>query len=169
MLINMFVLPLKLGLLFLPERLRNKWQRQYDIGMVLGGLGAAVRISPRGILKTRPWLRTLYWSRLASWGKAKLTSLLLHEVITDMGLPLNFDWLFKSFVSHLFNHGITPGFNIRNFPYLGRKFREWGLDLGQLKLLLSSTKLVSRCTRSIESMSRPEKYATRFNLGKTSN
>ena len=33
--------------------------------------------------------------------KANLTSVLLHEVVTDMGLALNFDWLFKSYFSYL--------------------------------------------------------------------
>ena len=63
------------------------------------------------------------------WRQAKLESVILHEVITDMSLALNLDWLFHSFVSYLSKKGITPGFNTRNFPYLVQKFREWNIDL----------------------------------------
>ena len=99
-----------------------------DVGAVLGGLSAAVRMNPKSLLKT---YLSYEISRIKSSAgrKVKLTSLLLHEVITDMGLALNFDWLFKSYISYLSKREITPGFNTRNFPYLVRKFKEWDIDL----------------------------------------
>jgi hypothetical protein len=99
-----------------------------NVGAVLGGLGAVVRMNPAGLLKTYLAYEV---SRIRSSAgrKARLTSLLLHEVVTDMGLALNLDWLFESYVSYLSGRGIVPGFNTRNFPYLVRKFREWGVDL----------------------------------------
>ena len=99
-----------------------------NVGAVLGGLSAVLRINPRNLLKT---YLAYEISRIKSsaGGKAKLNSLLLHEVITDMSLALNFDWLFKSYISYLSEKDITPGFNTRNFPFLVRKFREWGLDV----------------------------------------
>jgi hypothetical protein len=85
-------------------------------------------MNPKGLLKT---YLTHEISRIKSsiGGKAKLTSLLLHEVVTDMGLALNLDWLFKFYVSYLSERGIVPGFNTRNFPYLVKKFKEWDVDL----------------------------------------
>jgi hypothetical protein len=102
-----------------------------NVGAVLGGLSAAVWMNPKGILKT---YLAYELSRIKSFAgrKAKLTSLILHEVITDMGLALNFDWLFRSHVSYLSERGITPGFNTRNFPYLVKKFKEWDLNLEEM-------------------------------------
>jgi hypothetical protein len=99
-----------------------------NVGAVLNGLSAVIRMNPRGLLKT---YLTYEISRIKSsaGSKARLTSLLLHEVITDMGLALNFEWLFKSYVSCLSKKKITPGFNTRNFPYLVKKFKEWDIDL----------------------------------------
>lgn len=66
----------------------------------------------------------------SSAGKqAKLVSVVLNEVIADMGLALDFEWLFRSFADHLSKRKITPGFNTRNFTYLVKKFDEWGIDL----------------------------------------
>jgi hypothetical protein len=48
-----------------------------------------------------------------------------------MGLALNFDWLFKFYVSYLSQKDIVPGFNTRNFPYLVRKFKEWDINLDE--------------------------------------
>ena len=101
-----------------------------NLGAVLGGLSAAVRMNPNGILKTY-LAYELSRIRSSAGRKGNLASLLLHEVITDMGLALDFDWLFKSYISYLSKRKITPGFNTRNFPYLVRKFHEWGIDLDQ--------------------------------------
>ena len=60
-----------------------------------------------------------------------MVSVLLNEVVADMGLALDLDWLFRSFISYLSNRGITPGFNTRNFPYFVRKFNEWGINLDE--------------------------------------
>jgi hypothetical protein len=95
------------------------------------GLKGVTRMDIVTLLKTY-----LYYeiSRIkSSAGKqAKICSVLLHEVITDMALALNLDWLFKSYVEFILNLGIKPGFNTRNFAYLVNKFEEWGLDLREM-------------------------------------
>lgn len=69
-------------------------------------------------------------SRVKSSIKKKgiLRSVLLHEVITDMSLALNIDLLFRSYIKFLHQKGIEPGFETRNFPYLVKKFNEWGIN-----------------------------------------
>ena len=58
----------------------------------------------------------------SSAGKhAKLNSVLLNEVVGDMGLALDLDWLFKSFINYLSNRGITPGFNTQKFSLSCKK------------------------------------------------
>jgi hypothetical protein len=104
-----------------------------NVGAALGGLNALIRMSPKSLMKT---YLSYEISRIKSnaGSKADLTSVLLHEVITDMGLALNFDWLFKEFVSYISSKGITPGFNSRNLPFLVRKFNEWNIDLDRTLL-----------------------------------
>ena len=101
-----------------------------NVGAALGGLSAVARMNPSGLLRT---YLTYEISRIRSSAgkKAKLTSVLLHEVVTDMGLALNFDWLFKFYVSYLSKKDIVPGFNTRNFPYLVKKFKEWDIELDE--------------------------------------
>jgi len=57
-----------------------------------------------------------------------LRSVLLHEVITDMAIALNLESLVKSYIKFMNDHGIEPGFETRNFSYLVKKFKEWGID-----------------------------------------
>jgi hypothetical protein len=99
-----------------------------DIGAVLEGFLSVVRVNPEGFMKT---YLAYELSRIKSSAgiRAKIKSVLLNEVIGDMGLALDLDWLFKSFIKYLADRRITPGFNTRNFPYLVRKFSEWGINL----------------------------------------
>jgi hypothetical protein len=132
-----------------------------DVGAVLGGLGAVVRMNPRSLLKTYLGYEI---SRIKSsaGGKSKLSSLLLHEVITDMGLALNFEWLFKSYISYLSKKKITPGFNTRNFPYLVRKFKEWDVNLDEIVIATQFNKAGfqmnpsrEECEKVLSSLTRP--------------
>jgi hypothetical protein len=97
----------------------------------LGGVGSVLRMEPEGIMKAYIAYET---SRInsATEKKAKVSSILLHEVITDMALALNFDWLFKSYSSHLSRKNITPGFNTRNYPFLVKKFSDWNITLNNI-------------------------------------
>ena len=128
---------------------------------VLGGVGAAIRMKPESLLKT---YLAYEISRIASsaGSKAKLNSLLLHEVITDMSLALNFDWLFRLYISYLSKRHIIPGFNTRNFPYLVRRFEEWGFDLEEIIIATQFNKVGfqmnpsrEECERVLEGLSSP--------------
>jgi hypothetical protein len=132
-----------------------------NVGALLGGLSAVVQMNPKSLLKT---YLTYEISRIKSsaGGKAKLTSVLLHEVITDMGLALNFDWLFRSYISYLYEREVTPGFNTRNFPYLVRKFKEWGIDTDEIVIATQFNKAGfqmnpsrEECEKVLSSLSRP--------------
>jgi hypothetical protein len=132
-----------------------------NVGAALGGLSAVIQMNPRSLLKT---YLTYEISRIKSEAgrKAKLTSLLLHEVITDMGLALNFDWLFKSYVSYLSDREITPGFNTRNFPYLVSKFKEWNINLEETVIATQFNKAGfqmnpsrEECEKTLSSLSSP--------------
>ena len=55
-------------------------------------------------------------------------SILLHEVVTDMALALNMEWLIRTHIEFMQGRGIKPGFETRNFAYLVGKFEEWRID-----------------------------------------
>jgi hypothetical protein len=59
----------------------------------------------------------------------QLDSIMLHQLVTDMALALNLDWLVKSYIDFLSKQKIVPGFNTGNFNYFVDKFLEWGIDL----------------------------------------
>ena len=64
----------------------------------------------------------------AAGKQANIESVMLHEVITDMSLALNLDWLIRSFVDFMQKQDIKPGFNTRNFAYLVKKLDEWDIS-----------------------------------------
>ncbi len=68
----------------------------------------------------------------AAGKNAQIKSVLLHEIITEMALALNKDWLFKSYIKFMSGLGIQPGFETRNFAYLVNKFKEWQIDFGKV-------------------------------------
>jgi hypothetical protein len=132
-----------------------------DVRAILEGLWSAVRMDPKGFMNT---YLTYELSRIkSSAGKqAKLVSVLLNEVIGDMGLALNFDWLFRSFICYLSKRRITPGFNTRNFPYLVKKFNEWDIDLDETMIVTPFNKAgfqmnpsKEECERTLTNMSCP--------------
>jgi len=80
----------------------------------------------------------------------RLESVLLHQVVTDLILALDLDWLFKAYIAFLSHKKITPGFNTGNFPYLVRKFAEWNIDLNKVIILTPFNKVGFQMTPSIE-------------------
>jgi len=118
------------GMPGLAKRLAKQIVFSRDLGAIAAGLRAGVTADPQALLRT---YLSYELSRLRSVAKqTNLVSVLLHEVITDMGLALNLRWLFESYVEFMVNREITPGFNTRNFPYLIRRFGEWNIDLREV-------------------------------------
>jgi hypothetical protein len=70
----------------------------------------------------------------AAGRNAHIKSILLHEIVTEMALALNMDWLFRSYIKFMSGLGIKPGFETRNFAYLVSKFREWDIDFGKVAI-----------------------------------
>ena len=97
------------------------------------GVHGVVRSDPVALLKAYLFYEV---SRIRSASKASknlnLSSVLIHEVITDMALGLDMEWLFKTHVEAMRDRGITPGFDTRNYPMLLEKLEGWGIDLSQI-------------------------------------
>jgi hypothetical protein len=65
----------------------------------------------------------------AAGRNARLDSVLLHELLTDMGLALDLRWLFEEFIKTVKSYDTKVGFQTRNFCLLIKKFKEWNIDL----------------------------------------
>jgi hypothetical protein len=113
------------------------------------GIKGMLTMEPEAILKA-------YLSYEISRVKSRMSrgmvfeSVLLHQLITDMALALDLDWLFKSYVNYLEKKHITPGFNTGNFPFLVRKFADWGLDLSKVVIAAPLNKVGFQMIPSIE-------------------
>jgi hypothetical protein len=117
------------GMPGLAKRFAKQIAVSRDIGAIASGLRAVTTANPGALLRT---YLAYEISRIRSAAKqASLSSVLLHEVVTDMGLALNLRWLFESYMKFMMKRGIEPGFNTRNLPYLIRRFKEWDIDLSQ--------------------------------------
>jgi hypothetical protein len=57
-----------------------------------------------------------------------LRSILLHEIVTDMALALDMEWLFRAHIVAMNELGLKPGFETRNLPYLVKQFKKWQID-----------------------------------------
>lgn len=71
----------------------------------------------------------------AAGKQAQLNSVLLHELLTDMALALDLDWLFESFIAEVRSHNVHVGFETRNFALLLKKFSQWRLSLDDVLLV----------------------------------
>ena len=59
---------------------------------------------------------------------AKIHTLMLHELITEMAVAMNMEWLICAHIQYLTKIGIKPGFETRNFACLVNKLKELGVD-----------------------------------------
>lgn len=100
---------------------------------VASGVKGLVCSDPASFLRSYLWYET-FRLRSAAGKRAKLASIMLHEVVTDMGLALDMRWLIETHVEFMLDCHITPGFETRNFPYLVRKFEDWGIDLRRVTI-----------------------------------
>jgi hypothetical protein len=117
----------QIGLPGLAKRFAKQITFSGNVRAIGTGLKGVIRMDPAALLKT---YLSYEISRIksAAGKQANLESLLLHEVITDMSLALNLDWLIKSYVEFMLKLGIKPGFNTRNFVYLVKKLDEWNIS-----------------------------------------
>jgi hypothetical protein len=79
-----------------------------------------------------------------------LDSIWLHQLITDIALSINADWIFRDIIKYLISQHITPGFNTGNFNYLVNKCNEWNIDLSKVLIAAPFNKVGFQVTPSIE-------------------
>jgi hypothetical protein len=121
----------KLGTTGLAKKIGKQVALSGNLRAIATGLNGIVRMDPVSIMKTYVMYEI---SRIrATTGKGQnLVSVMLHEVLTDMFLALDLEWLFKEYVRFMEGMGIKPGFETRNFAFLVKKFIEWNIDFGNI-------------------------------------
>lgn len=116
------------GILGIAKNLAEKVPSLLNLRAVTNGFRGILRADPSSLL--RSYLSyEVFRVRSGAGRTTTLVSLLLHEVLTDMALALNMDWLFRTHVDFMEELGVKPGVQTRNFSHLVRKFEEWGIAL----------------------------------------
>jgi hypothetical protein len=129
-----------LGTLGLGRKLAGRVVRSGNLKAIASGIRGVVGMDPVSFMKA--YLNYEKSRIMSSVGKRqKLTSILLHEVLTDMVIALNLDWFVESYVRFVSGLGIKPGFETRNFAYLVNKFKDWNVDFSEIELVSSFNKV----------------------------
>jgi hypothetical protein len=143
--------------------------KKFGMSMVTSKNMQAMRFGLKGALSSDPiTIMKAYLSyeisrvRKYSGRKSHFDSMLLHQLITDMALALNLDSLIKSYISFLTRQKITPGFNTGNFPFLVKKFFDWGIDLRKVVIAAPFNKVgfqmvpsIEDCEKTLENLPEP--------------
>jgi hypothetical protein len=120
-----------------------------NIKSLFYGITTLITGNPKSLLKA---YISFELTRLLEYTTREITleSMLLHQLVTDMALALDMDWLFKEYIGFLKKKNIVPGFNTGNFVYLIKKFKEWHLSLGEILILAPFNKVGFQMTPSVE-------------------
>ncbi|MBN2604090.1 MAG: hypothetical protein JXA91_08170 [Candidatus Thermoplasmatota archaeon] len=121
----------QLGVVGLVKKLGKKIVLLGNSGAIFNGLKGILRVDPECLMKTY-LLYELSRIKSSAGKQMNIASLMLHEVVTDMLLSMNADWLVKSYINFLSKRKIKPGFETRNFEYLVNKFKEWNIDFSKI-------------------------------------
>ena len=109
----------------LAERVLSRLSAR-QIGYFVRG---AVMNNPAALFKSYLMHEYMRLERVIRRGNGgQLKSILLHEVVTDMALALEMEWLFKAHIEISKELALEPGFETRNLPYLARQFRRWQIN-----------------------------------------
>lgn len=125
------------------------------------GLIGFIMTDPVRLLKT---YLSYEISRIRSFAgkKARIESVLLHEVVTDLALATDMDWLFKAHVDYALKIGLTPGFNTCNFVRLLSKLEDLETSPGNVTIASPFNKVgfqmspsKRECEQALKSLSAP--------------
>lgn len=105
-----------------------------NVFAVAKDLVGIIHVDPSKLLKTY-LIYEISRVRSAAGKNCNLASVMLHEILTDMALAFNLDWLFRHYIDFLLKRQIQPGFETRNFAYLINKFDEWKIDIREIAVV----------------------------------
>ena len=80
-----------------------------NLKAVTNGLKGVIKQDPIALMKAY-LLYEIYKIKLATTPAVNPYCFMLHEIVTDMALALNLDWLFKAYIDFMLRLKIKPGF-----------------------------------------------------------
>lgn len=102
-----------------------------NFGAILQGVKGVIGTDPPSLLRAY-LLYEEYRIRKAAGKAGILSSIFLHEVLSDMSIGLNMEWIFRTQIEHMRKRGIMPGIHTHNLPYCVERFNSWGIDCKNL-------------------------------------
>ncbi|HAS28395.1 MAG TPA: hypothetical protein DCR59_04435 [Dehalococcoidia bacterium] len=111
-----------------------------NLKAIFNGFNGVVFQNPAALMKAYLYYE-IFRIRKASQSKQAPYCFLLHEIITEMALALNLEWLFKSFVEFMLDMKIKPGFETRNSPLLIDKLLKLGIDASKVVIVAPYNKI----------------------------
>jgi hypothetical protein len=111
-----------------------------NIKAVFYGFQGVVFQNPTALMKAYLY-HEIFRIRKAIKTKQAPYCFLLHEIITEMALALNLEWLFKSFVEFMLDMKIKPGFETRNSPILIQRLLKLGIDIKKVAIVAPYNKI----------------------------
>jgi hypothetical protein len=121
------------GLPGLAKEMASRMATVIDLQLLGNGVGGVVCNNPKMLLKA--YLKYEYIGLRKAIKKAanlRLASLILHEIVTDMALALDMQWVFRAHIELMRNLKLKPGFETRNLPYLVKRFQDWQIGFDSI-------------------------------------
>jgi hypothetical protein len=115
------------GIIGLTKKVGREIVTSANIGAILQGAKGAIFNDPGSLMKAY----LLYEEsriRAAAGKNGELVSIYLHEVLTDMALAMDMEWIFRAHIDLMEKRGIKPGFHTHSLPHLLRKLNQWRID-----------------------------------------
>lgn len=128
------------GIPGLARRVGSRIVTSGNLKGIATGLVGFLNMDPTAIMKTY-MIYEVNRIKTAAGKKGNLKCVLLHEIVTDLAMALNMDWMFKSYVDHLRKLGINAGFNTCNFSCLVDRLRDWKIDLQKVTIAAPFNKI----------------------------
>jgi hypothetical protein len=146
------------GISGLARKMAGKVLLSMNMRAMASGVRGIIQMDPASLLKTYIFYEI---SRIRSKAgkQTSLDSILLHEIITEMALTLDMDWLVRSYIDFMLKLRMKPGFETRNFAYLVKKFDEWNIDFRKVVIATPFNKVGFQmnpskvaCEKALESL-----------------
>jgi len=120
---------------------------------IANGLNGAITRNPEKLFKAYIFYE-LYRIKSATSRSVNPYCFLLHELVTEMALAFDLEWLFKSYIEFLLKLNIKPGFETRNSSRLIDSLLKWGVDLKQIVIVAPYNKVGFQMSPSKEECER---------------